>query len=500
MERTHDILSQSTPAEIILAIFQSCDSTNDVLALARTCRYMHNVWTSNTAAILWRVLSRKTPLMEEALIAVRLTERVSDAARRAEQLPAATANPADLSPSRQLPSLAELKAAFELDYFGRTIVYILRFHSPLLRPFRGGSGEDDERSDEGDPEEPSRMPEFENRIRKAIFRMIIVSGALAGAFHEPRFAAARHPDPEISGLRALNTTYPFELTKKQLAFFDQFGISNMEEMPEEEEAVFGPLGRWLLESILSDKESRAAMADRFERGYGRSLYCRSRGDCPLGFVDRAESHSDAHLVVWELMQMVWADERMDLLITGPGTEVVDGPSGSTLSRKATAVFFGRFEAEEIRLPAFLPTETPNSPRPRRAPEIRRTPNPAAPTFTMHFLGAISVYSGRPNRYRTTVLPGVRDALPPLAGKFLVWFFHRYMGLAFATATFVSINARQEYRGLLNTFAIFSHDDIEGRSPHDPEDLWVQNAGFLDGSELLMKTDPNLERFYSLAIE
>ena len=59
----------------------------------------------------------------------------------------------------------------------------------------------------------------------------------------------------------------------------------MEDMPEEEGVAFGPFGKWLLESILSDRESRAAIADRFETGSGRSRHCRRRGNCPVGFVD-----------------------------------------------------------------------------------------------------------------------------------------------------------------------------------------------------------------------
>jgi hypothetical protein len=493
-EKKNRFFSHFAPPEIIVSILQSCDSTDDVLALARSCRYIRNVWVSNTATILRHVLFPADFFLEEALIAVRLTKRVLNADRHGEQLPPVAANPGDFSSSRRSPSLAELKAASDLNHFVETAVRIA-LQTQLGRSFQRESGAEGGRETKQTTPEPQRIPaasEFKNRMRRAFYRTLIAGGALAGVYHEPRFVASRHPDPEIAGM-TINDY--FKLSRHRLAFFDQFAISNMEEMPEEEEAAFGPFGKWLLENILSDRESRAAMADRFETGSGRSRYCRRRGDCPVGFVDSEGSHADAHLVVWELMQMLWADEHLERIINSPSW-LPFNPPDVTPFRDARAVFFGRFEVETVRVPASLSTEADPSSLEIPHIEVRRRPNPASPTFTMHFLGAVYTGSERPNRHRTSAWPGRRDALPPLAIKLFVWFFNRYLGLSFAPDTFVSMHgANQDYRGLLDNYAIFAHDDVEDHSPHDPELLWLRGADFLDGSELRIKTDPNAERYY-----
>jgi len=68
-EEPCDFLSK-TPLETIASILRSCGSTSDLLSLSQTCRYIHDVWTSNRANILWSVKFRENPLLEEALISV----------------------------------------------------------------------------------------------------------------------------------------------------------------------------------------------------------------------------------------------------------------------------------------------------------------------------------------------------------------------------------------------------------------------------------------------
>jgi len=135
-EKKNEFLSHSAPPEIVVSILQRCDSTDDVLALARSCRYIRNVWVSNTATILSHVLPKQISLLEEALIAVRLTKRVLNADRHGEQLPPVAAHPGDFASSRRSPSLAELKAASDLNHFVDTAVCIA-LQTQLARPFRG---------------------------------------------------------------------------------------------------------------------------------------------------------------------------------------------------------------------------------------------------------------------------------------------------------------------------------------------------------------------------
>ena len=371
----------------------------------------------------------------------------------------------------------------------------------MRRPFRGdfleqsGAWEGDNANYTGSPEDAARMPEFVRRMQKAMYRTLISGGSLAGVYQEPGFVVSRHPDSEIAAIHPNNF---FQLTRRQLAFFDQFAISNMDSMPKEEETAFGPFGKWLLESILSDKEARVAMADRFEKGFGRARYCQRRGNCPVGFADITGSHSDAHLVVWELVQMIWAYQQLHHTITGLNTTLLPfDPPGYTLCRRAKAIFFGRFEVEEIMLPASLPTKAELSSPDHPQLDIRRTRRSGVPTFAMHFLGAIYTQSERPNRYRESgSYPGVRDAVPGLDIKFFGWFIDRYLDLSFAPDTFISVRgANQDYRDLVNSFAIFSHDDVGGRVAHDPDEFWFFDADFLDGSELLIRTDPSIARYY-----
>jgi hypothetical protein len=61
---------ETLPPEIIVQIFQCCNTTGDVLALASTCRCLHGVWQVNTAAALWPVLVRELPLLPDTLVAV----------------------------------------------------------------------------------------------------------------------------------------------------------------------------------------------------------------------------------------------------------------------------------------------------------------------------------------------------------------------------------------------------------------------------------------------
>ncbi|KAK3902420.1 hypothetical protein C8A05DRAFT_33899 [Staphylotrichum tortipilum] len=59
-------------------------------------------------------------------------------------------------------------------------------------------------------------------------------------------------------------------------FLLQFAVCDLDATLEAQDAVFGPISDWLLESILSDGAARAAMADRFERGDRRAGFCHYR--------------------------------------------------------------------------------------------------------------------------------------------------------------------------------------------------------------------------------
>ena len=72
---TDEFLTRSGPAEISLLSLQSCDSTQDLLALVSTCRHVCSVWRGNAAAALWPVWLREIPHFQDAITAVSLSTR-----------------------------------------------------------------------------------------------------------------------------------------------------------------------------------------------------------------------------------------------------------------------------------------------------------------------------------------------------------------------------------------------------------------------------------------
>jgi hypothetical protein len=241
-----------------------------------------------------------------------MTQPVVDAERRGE-FPPTRITPDQLQQQRQQPTLPELRAAFGINRLARVIATCLCSQDLTYPGDRPG----------GDfgrgppPEDPARMPEWTARVSHAVSRLLIVGAALAGAYQEPLFKVLEHQDPEIQALprraaQGLSDDTQNILGQKEMAFLLQFAVCDLDATLEAQDAVFGPIAEWLLESILSDKESRQAMADRSEQRRGRATFCLGREEwnedepqCPLGVLsDGRGTHSDAHLVVWELMKML----------------------------------------------------------------------------------------------------------------------------------------------------------------------------------------------------
>ena len=60
----------SLPAELVVRIFQDCNSFADLRALLLTCRYAHSVWVANIPSIIWNVAPKLIPAFDRGLIAV----------------------------------------------------------------------------------------------------------------------------------------------------------------------------------------------------------------------------------------------------------------------------------------------------------------------------------------------------------------------------------------------------------------------------------------------
>ncbi len=64
-------LASTAPAEIVIRIFQSCDSFADLRSLLLTCRHIHAVWVANSPGIVGHVARKLIPAFDGAVIAVR---------------------------------------------------------------------------------------------------------------------------------------------------------------------------------------------------------------------------------------------------------------------------------------------------------------------------------------------------------------------------------------------------------------------------------------------
>ncbi len=476
-----------------------------------------------------------------------MTALVVEAERRGE-LPPTRISPAQPELRRQQPSLAEVGAAFDLYGLSRSITFCFcsqdvmfpdthtEEHSGDCHPRMDWSVSDDDDDDDEDDwfysgdvgpgESLSRMPEWRARVSRAVFRLLIVGAALAGAYQEPLFRAREHPDPDIRALvQRVTLVVPGDedsitLTQKELDFLLQFPICDLDATLEAQDAIFGPLADWLLESIMSDEAARQAMAERFEERRGRAEYCIEEGGpghgCPLDVLaDGRGTHSDAHLVVWELMQLLWLALRFrpsshDSIFQGDtacppsscGADAGGGRWGPVETESAVAVLFGVFRAEEAVLKPIYGDLGLRSSKFERNRFYMKS-YPAVPNTTEREHGdgklpsrASSVTaafehlftaSGRPNHFTHYASP-----VPPLELKFFEYFLQRHLNSCFISWLFGQDDG-MSIREFEAAAAIFAHDDDGVRHPVTSH---LADAGFVDGSEIVWEAPPvPFERFY-----
>lgn len=363
------------------------------------------------------------------------------------------------------------------------------------------------------------MPEWSDRVHLAIYRTVIVAAGLAGAYHEPVLKAT---DPE-AGMSLIVEQLKYaqehplnepELTIKEVDWLKQFTVCNMSSTPEDEDAVFGRVANWLCGNILDNKSSRDAMAWRFANDLGRARYCRRRRNsgqkCPLELVAEGygtSTHADAHLVVWELMQVffifqVLADEyrlpyRLD--------------DGGSLQSRPLAVLPGSYVfPPKCRVP-----ENTLRPRPQHSHrgwpaqelpyeswlgDYKKRPRPSISVL----LRWIHDRGGEPNSYVWDPLADF--STPPLQYKFFEYFLRRHCRVRFDNDAF-------RETGEWNTFAyrelyLFANDHVGGKFTREQprvsnlttrsesrEAGVMEDGDFADGSEGLTSYDPPPALFY-----
>lgn len=61
------------PEELLALVLQSCDTFSQLRSLVLTSKRLHDAWTCNQRAILWKISQRAMVSFSDALIAVRPT-------------------------------------------------------------------------------------------------------------------------------------------------------------------------------------------------------------------------------------------------------------------------------------------------------------------------------------------------------------------------------------------------------------------------------------------
>ncbi len=418
-----------------------------------------------------------------------MTQVVVEAERR-DELP-----PTRLSPRQFLhpdvPTLLELKAVRGLYQISYSILCCIDTHVRFLPKDRHGSIEFEARD---------RLPEWMARLDQTAYRLLILGAALAGAYQEPLFKAREHPDPALKGLRKRFENHQSStFLRDDVAFLAQFTVCDLEASPDAQHALFGPTAEWLLDNILSDKESRAAMSKRFEQRRGRASYCLSRDNCPMTVLaDGRGTHSDAHLVLLELMRMLWlfhhARNMVDFRHPFKGND--DDPEIEFPLSSAVAVFPGIFRACEVKLPYVVGSHKkclvfdayPAVPR-----RGEKSPSDEA-TSVLDFSSSVFNHSGRANYVHET-LP---NPAPSLDVKFFEYFLRHYLGVCFPWYFFNEGSQKLEmpsYAAFAACAGIFAHDDVENRSFYEQDEWVLQCADFLDGSEMVDKFPLGEKTFY-----
>lgn len=340
-------------------------------------------------------------------------------------------------------------------------------------------------SEGGDlPEKPEQLAQWQARVGRAIYRSLVLSASLAGFYTRPFFEATTA------------AAAPGTCQDSVLEFLSKFTVYDLLSSPSSEEAVFGRVGAWLLEGILSEMGERTEFEDRFRRGFGRGEYC-TLDECPLqpSHISKPMemSHSDAHLVIWKLSQVLWACENIFSLVMEHDLESEGIPprcankDHEEKQSRALVVLPNSFEAEDIYFPGTLNwTEKPSiiacaASKPGTGWGKLRSPyGCCADTLSTLNYQYIDMVEN----------PELEEiSLPPLGVKWFETCLRYYLKLGFHPAAFEGRNDVQPYALFLNSLTLFAADDLEGRFMSDP-DRWLTYGSreILNGAELLTQYD------------
>lgn len=345
------------------------------------------------------------------------------------------------------------------------------------------------------PELPDRMVEWKVGVQRPIYRALIITTALVGPYSEPLFEAHKSHDFVLKTASLKNAK---KLEHQVLEFLHGFPIYKLRPSQDEENGVFRFLAEWVFEQILADAESRKAMAVRFDKGFGRAMECRLRGDCPLKIPDGKNTHSDAHLVALEIMRVFWMCENINGAVRG---KIMRDSSDAKLRRIGPVCLFGTFD---LRVVNYTEAQDSGHSRPQFISSVWPGVQENNYKINMYsILRWIQAESGEPNHLESNSAPTT-----PLRLKFFDYFLREYLGAAFFDGLFYE-DPGAEINDDLETFlqcaTLFSLDDVVGRERKADDSPvydsgYLRGAGMLDGSEVLVSADPKPNVYFSSQTE
>ncbi|ATY61124.1 hypothetical protein A9K55_006826 [Cordyceps militaris] len=477
------------PLEVQSTILESCTDASDALALGSTCKQLAELWAARGAGVVWSLWTRQIPAVEEALISLRAAQFVHDQEARKQPLPMAI-DVAQFSSAHKRPGLADFNGLWAQILMVRMMAKHIIIHSEARH------GEHREGL-----EEPEHQAECEARVQMAIYRTLTAAAAIAGLYNAPMYTEYPiYPDDSMGFDRP-------PLTLGRDGRFPAERLRDLLECPafrmpvdrEEEEKMFGAFAVWLRDNILADQAARQRMAQHHQNKTGRGLCCvcnldysHSDGEhssddsswepeCALADVDGLQ-HSDTHLLIWHVMQMLRVQGRIQRLIAlSPieSTPNLDPPAHRTIP----VVFFNQFQVREVHL-------TKNPPRMDLRPTThsivhRRRPYSAyTDVFDegnwTYLLYSVVTESDQPNTYRETGAPTT-----PLELKLFDYLLWRLAGARFPLNYFQYSDSElyADYMTFVHTFTIFASDEVESRAP--VRDFYF-GGDFADGSEFLLR--------------
>jgi hypothetical protein len=430
-----------------------------------------------------------------------MTQLVVDAEHKGA-LPPTRFSPRQLQHPAQ-PTISELRAALGLHRLSRAVaVYFSELH-------------DEDCWAEPKELQATLLAEWMSRVSQTVLRVLILGAALAGAYKEPLFKAREHADPDIRNIpshvpRNYVEDATYSLEYKQLDFLLKFAVCDLAATVEAQDAVFGPVADWLLESIMSDRDARQAMAKRFDQGYGRASFCQSReadSPCPVDLADGSGSHSDAHHVLWEVMKMLWMAQHFCLgaqdhpVLVRPSSDPDQAGSVDEHHRAspklAIAVFFGMFQAEQVMLPTPARAGAFGQSEPLiTLPVVHQAQEGACRDWELaRGLSAAVLFDWIFDNSKKPNESDYVGPVPSLELKFFEYFLRRHLGLCYDSRTEIhgGTYLNCAFMDFPDAVAIFSPDDIPDRGPLERSSNTLYNAHFLDGSEVVTKYPPHYDR-------